>query len=164
MPTLMQKIRLAIRGWNRRREEQDREFLAKNTWSSGAPPTSAAVTQAKAPTLHIDMDGLTVAYLDDSGHFQHYLDIESGEVIDTRAPMTGGRYRRIPSQTGSADRQAFLSSVEDSGARARLDATSPEAFRSELARDRSLERAWYNFKNDRAIAAIEKWLSEIGLK
>ncbi len=162
MPTFMQKIRLAIRGWNRRREEKEREFLAKNLWS-GAPPPSAAPLRAAAPHLHIDVEGLTVAYLDDSGQIQHYLDVETGDVIDTRQPMSGNRYRRVPSHGADADdRKAFIASLDDSGARARL--TAAQSFRSELARDRALERAWYNFRNDRAIAAIEKWLGEISAR
>ena len=162
MPTLMQKIRLLLRGWNRRREERDREFLAKNVWSPGLSRETPA--EAGAPSgapSHIDMDGLTVACLDSSGVLAHYLDIESGEVIDTREAMTGDRYRRIPSQPETADRTAFLETVKDSGARARLAAGD---FRNELARDRKLERAWYNFRNDRAIAAMEQWLREIGVK
>jgi hypothetical protein len=35
---------------------------------------------------------------------------------------------------------------------------SAEEFRRALSGDRAMERAWYNFKNDRAIAAIEQWL------
>jgi hypothetical protein len=107
------------------------------------------------------MDGLTVACLDSSGQLAHYLDIETGDVIDTRDAMTGDRYRRIPSQSESADRDAFLAALDDSGARARLKSGD---FRNELARDRKLERAWYNFRNDRAIAAMEQWLREIGVK
>ncbi|HYS53793.1 MAG TPA: hypothetical protein VER58_08555 [Thermoanaerobaculia bacterium] len=160
MPTLMQKIRLAIRGWSRRREEKEREFLAKNAWG-GAPPTPAAASPARSPALHIDIDGLTVAYLDGSGQMVHYLDIETGEVIDTGDALTGGRYRRIPSQSEAADRQAFIEAQEDSGTRARLRSGD---FRAEIARDRAVERAWYNFRNDRAIAAIEKWLRENGVK
>jgi hypothetical protein len=107
------------------------------------------------------MDGLTVACLDGSGQMVHYLDLETGDVIDTREAMTGDRYRRVPSQSESADRAAFLATVEDSGARARLQSGD---FRNELAGDRKLERAWYNFRNDRAIAAIEQWLREIGVQ
>jgi hypothetical protein len=107
------------------------------------------------------MDGLTVACLDSSGQLAHYLDIQTGDVIDTREAMTGDRYRRVPSQSESADRTAFLATVDDSGARARLKSGD---FRNELARDRKLERAWYNFRNDRAIAAMEQWLREIGIK
>lgn len=160
MPTLMQKIRLALRGWSRRREERDREFLAKNT---GWTPAVASATAAKAASTQtqFDIDGLTVACLDGSGQLAHYLDIQTGDVIDTRETMTGDRYRRIPSQSESADREAFLAALDDSGARARLKSGD---FRNELARDRKLERAWYNFRNDRAIAAMEQWLREIGLK
>jgi len=162
----MQKIRLALRGWNRRREEKEKEFLAKNLWSGApSPPAvpSAALGQPGAAVLHIDLEGLTVAYLDDSGQIQHYLDVETGDVIDARESLTGARYRRVPSRESNADdRQAFIATLDDSGARARL--TAAQSFRSELARDRALERAWYNFRNDRAIAAIEKWLREIGAK
>jgi len=155
----MQKIRLAIRGWNRRREEKQQEFLKQNMWGVAPPPPAAP---ARAPALHVDIEGLTVAYLDDSGQFQHYLDLETGEVIDTRELLTGARYRRVPAHTSDADeRRAFLATLDDSGARARLAAA--QNFRGELARDRALERAWYNFRNDRAIAAIEQWLREIEL-
>jgi hypothetical protein len=163
MPTLMQKIRLAIRGWNRRREERDQEFLQKNAWGIAQSPVPGQPKKA-VPTIEIDMDGLTVAYLDGSGQMAHYLDIESGDVIDTRDAMAGDRYRRIPTQNELDDRGAFMAMVEDSGARARLAAASGESFRSELARDRNVERAWYNFRNDRAIAAIDQWLREIGLR
>ena len=161
MPTLMQKIRLAIRGWNRRREEKEQDFLAKNTWSGGLQ--AAGGLKPAATQKNIDVEGLTVAYLDDSGHFQHYLDIETGDVIDSREPLVGARYRRVPPRRAEADeRRDFILMLEDSGARARL--TTAENFRSEIARDRSLERAWYNFRNDRAIAAIDAWLREIGMK
>jgi hypothetical protein len=160
MPTFMQKIRLALRGWSRRREERDREFLAKNAgWTPAV--ASAAVPKPASTQTHVDMDGLTVACLDSSGQLSHYLDMESGDVIDTRDTMTGERYRRIPPQSESADRDAFLAALEDSGARARLKSGD---FRNELARDRKLERAWYNFRNDRAIAAMERWLREIGVR
>jgi hypothetical protein len=160
MPTLMQKIRLALRGWSRRREERDREFVAKN---AGWTPAVASAAGAKPASRHtqIDMDGLTVACLDSSGQLSHYLDIQTGDVIDTREAVTSDRYRRVPSQSESADRVAFLATVDDSGARARLKSGD---FRNELARDRKLERAWYNFRNDRAIAAMEQWLREIGIK
>ena len=156
----MQKIRLVLRGWSRRREERDREFLAKNAGWTPAVASAAGVKPASRQT-QIDMDGLTVACLDSSGQLAHYLDIQTGDVIDTREAMTGDRYRRVPSQSESADRTAFLATVDDSGARARLKSGD---FRNELARDRKLERAWYNFRNDRAIAAMEQWLREIGIK
>ena len=102
-----------------------------------------------------------VAFLDDSGRIAYYLDTESGEVVDVRdaAALAPPRYRRVPArseQSDAADRRAFamkhqalLSSVG-----------SAENFRSALSKDRALERAWYNFKNDRAIAAINAWLAQ----
>ncbi len=174
MPTLMQKIRLAMRGWNRRRDEKQREFLARNAgWGSGGQAISPVqpTGQAGLPVLHIDLDGLTVAYLDDSGQIAYYLDTETGDVIDARdgATMTGDRYRRVPSRSSQSeieDRRAFVAALDPSSTRERLAACVglAEAFRRTLASDRNAERAWYNFKNDRAIAAIEAWLKQIGLR
>src|SRR5262249_35795446 len=129
MPTLMQKIKLAIRGWNRRREEKEREFLLKNQWSGGLSRGGPA--KAGASQRHIDVEGLTVAYLEDSGVFQHYLDVETGDVVDSREPLTGARYRRVPARPPEADdRREFIRLLDDSGARARL--ASAKDFRSEI--------------------------------
>ena len=157
MPTLMQKIRLAIRGWSRRREEAEKEFLARNTWSVGRSQPPAP--EAGAATHAIDTEGLTVAYLDDSGRIAYYLDTESGEVVDVRdgSALAPPRYRRVPArseQTDAEDRRAFAASHEALA----QSVGSAEEFRRALSGDRALERAWYNFKNDRAIAAIEEWL------
>src|SRR5260370_21455894 len=105
LATVMQKLRLALRGWNRRREERDREFLAKNTaWT----PASAGAGALKPASRQkqVDMDGLTVACLDGSGQMVHYLDLETGDLIATREAMTGDRYRRVPSQSETAARAA----------------------------------------------------------
>ena len=160
MPTLFQKIRLAIRGWNRRREEANRKFVATNVWT----PASAGANAGRlkpAATPAIDMEGLTVAFLDDSGRIDYYLDTETGDVVELRdgTSLAPPRYRRVPPRRDAAeleDRRAFAASH---AALARTVA-SAEAFRRELSKDRALERAWYNFKNDRAIAGIEEWLSQ----
>jgi len=169
MPTLMQKIRLGIRGWQRRREESEKEFLARNA-SWGAPAPVAAAAPAKTRTFAIDMEGLTVAYLDDSGQLAHFLDTSDGEIVDVRiadaATYADARYRRIPSRntdSDSADRRAFIATLDPSSARDALARSSDaDSFRRALSADRTLERAWYNFRNDRAIAAIEAWLAETG--
>lgn len=165
MPTFMQKVRLALRGWSRRREEAQRDFVARQaSWGGGQAPSP--VQPARAATA-IDIDGLTVAYLDDSGHFAHYLDTETGDVVDVaRSEMRAApRYLRIPQRTAqseSDDRRAFVEHLEPSRGRDELQRAIgvPEAFRKALAQDRALERSWYSFKNDRAIAAIERWLAE----
>jgi hypothetical protein len=166
MPTLMQKIRLAFRGWQRRRAESEKEFLTRDA-SWGAPAPVAAATPAKTRTFDIDMEGLTVAYLDDSGRLAHFLDTLDGEIVDIRiaesATYPEPRYRRIPSRSANADaedRRAFIASLEASSSRDTLARSSDaDSFRRALAADRTLERAWYNFRNDRAIAAIEAWIS-----
>lgn len=168
--TLLQRLRLAFRGWQRRREDAQREFLKQNIqWGSGAAASSPASTTASVTQRQIDRDGLQVAFLDDSGQIDYYLDRESGDVVDIRDGMklAEPRYRLVPRRTAQSDaedRQAFAGSLDPSFVRQRLAAARDAAeFRQALAADRALERAWYKFKNDRAIAAIEKWLREIGL-
>jgi hypothetical protein len=162
----MQKIRLAFRGWQRRREQSEKEFLTRNaTW--GAAPPVAAAAPSKTHSFAIDIEGLTVAYLDDSGQLAHFLDTSDGEIVDvliSEAPMyPEPRYRRIASRNANADaedRHAFIASLDESPSRDALGRLSDaDSFRRRLSADRTLERAWYNFRNDRAIAAIEEWLA-----
>jgi hypothetical protein len=161
----MQKIRLGIRGWQRRREESEKEFLTRNaSWGAAAPAPVIAPTKTR--TFAIDMEGLTVAYLDDSGQLAHFLDTSDGEIVDVRmseaASYPQPRYRRIPSRSANADaddRRAFIASLDPSPSRDALARRSDaDSFRRALSADRTLERAWYNFRNDRAIEAIEAWL------
>jgi len=163
----MQKIRLGIRGWQRRREESEKEFLTRNaSWGAAAAPVTAAAP-AKTRTFAIDMEGLTVAYLDDSGQLAHFLDTSDGEIVDVRLAESSTypepRYRRIPSRNPNADaedRRAFIASLDASPSRDALArSTDADSFRRALSADRTFERGWYNFRNDRAIAAIEDWLS-----
>jgi hypothetical protein len=162
MPTLMQKIRLAIRGWSRRREEAEKEFLAKNVWGPASAGPEAGRLKPAATQTPNDTEGLTVAYLDESGRIDYYLDTESGEVVDVRdgTALAPPRYRRVPArseQSEADDRRAFAESHEALA----QSLGSAEEFRRTLSGDRALERAWYNFKNDRAIAAIEEWLRRL---
>lgn len=175
--SIMQKIRLAIRGWSRRREgsadARNAEFLKRNAgW--GAPPPPAAGSVAGAVDTAIDLEGLQVAYLDDSGQIEHYLDTASGEVIDVALSDIGGierarasaSYRRVPSRSEESearDRAEFVEAMDPGPVRNELQRTLSSAdaageFRKRIARDRTIERAWYNFKNDRATAAIAEWL------
>jgi hypothetical protein len=168
MPTLMQKIRLVIRGWQRRREEHDKEFVARNaSWTAAS--VVAPTARVKSRAFAVDTEGLTVAYLDDSGQLAHFLDTESGDILDLRvfdaganSQMKEPRYRRVPARnetTEREDRRAFVASLDASPTRESLARSADaESFRRALASDRTIERAWYNFRNDRAIAAIEAWL------
>lgn len=170
--SLLQKIRLAFRGWSRRRQEAQEQFIRSNTgWTAATPiPTAPA-----KPKTAIDLEGLQVAYLEDSGQIQHYLDTESGDVVEFRsdaaaehAHIAPPRYRRVPARTPQSeanDRRAFVAQLDPSPARDELSRATgvAEAFRRALSKDRTIERAWYNFKNARASAAIERWLREIGM-
>jgi hypothetical protein len=160
----MQKLRLALRGWARRREEAEREFLAKNTWTPRVGQALSLSGQPERSSYTVDVEGLQVAYLDDSGRISYYLDTENGEVVEARDGETYAepRYRRVPRRSSSsdaADRREFVATI-DSPMKERLKAAKdPAEFRRVLSEDRKLERAWYVFKNDRATAAIESWLS-----
>lgn len=173
----MQKMRIAFRGWSRRREEEakrkEKEFLQRNvTWAAPAAP--AQVAPQRSSKVALDLEGLQVAYLDDSGKIAHYLDLETGEVIEFGSGehrddivQKPARYKKVPTRTDvsdDADRRAFAASLDAGPVRERL-ARSPDAadFRRQLAADRGIERAWYNFKNERATQAIAKWLKEIGV-
>ena len=171
MPTLMQKIRLAFKGWSRRRDEKQKEFLAQNVgWGKQpeAAPSRSPLAAPRSPDKEIDVDGLIVAFLDDSGVISYYLDSESGEVVDVRdgSTYTAPRYRHVPRRSeavDASDRKAFVESREVHEGVQRA-AASREEFRRALGADRALERAWYSFKNDRVLRAVEEWLRREGLR
>ena len=118
----------------------------------------------------LDRDGLQVAFLGVA--LAHYLDLETGDIIDLPldAEPPGGRPRflRVPTRTPESeleDRRLFLEKVDFSVFRDRLTQAVADgnAFRAVLSEDRRAERAFFNFKNDRATAAIETWIEEEGL-
>jgi len=182
MPTLMQKIRLAFRGWSRRRDEAQKEFQSRNAgWGAatkgrtgGDRPAgtnvSGAPLGAGSAAVIPDIDGLVVAFLDDSGRIAYYLDSESGEVLDVRdgTQLATPRFRRVPQRNEAgeaADRRAFVEALDPGGSRdtlARVVASGDE-FRRAVADDRTIERRWFSFKNDRVIRAVEEWLQREGV-
>ncbi|MBV9495169.1 MAG: hypothetical protein JOZ54_13050, partial [Acidobacteria bacterium] len=99
------------------------------------------------------------AYLDDSGRIVYYLDTETGDVVDVHdgRALAAPRYRRVPRRSedsDAVDREAFVEKMQ-----LRIAHADAAEFRSAIAADRSVERAWYNFKNERATQAIEEWLA-----
>jgi hypothetical protein len=180
MPTFIQKLTLAWRGWNRRRAEEskkrDAEALARNvTWGKPMAPAPAApvatpVHAQRSTTVQPDLEGLQVAFLDDSGQLTCFLEVATGEVIEYRSGAVPAdvaadprRYRPVPrrsEESDAEDRRLFVETLEPSPLRNQLAtaAADPAAFRNALSIDRRIERQWYNFKNDRATAAIQAWL------
>ena len=118
----------------------------------------------------LDLDGLQVAYLGVA--LAHYLDLETGDILDIAldAPPPGdaSRFRRIPTRTPESeaeDRRLFVEKIDFSVFRDHLANAVEDAkeFRRVLSEDRRIERAFFNFKNDRATQAIEEWLRAEGL-
>jgi hypothetical protein len=167
VPTFLQKIQLAFKGWQRRRDDAQRAFVAQNAGWGGAAKSSAPAAASGAAANAIDLEGLQVAFLDESGQIVYYLDTETGDVMDVRdgKPLPNPRYRRVPRRTAASeaeDRSAFVAAMEATPFRDVLAACADgAAFRKVLSQDRGAERAWYNFKNDRATAAIGKWLQTL---
>jgi hypothetical protein len=119
----------------------------------------------------LDREGLQVAWLGVA--LAHYLDLESGEILDlpldAPPPEPAGRYRRIPVRTPESeagDRRLFVEQLDFSVLRDRLVGALGDAaaFRRLLAEDRRIERAFFNFKNDRANEAIDEWIRVEGLE
>ena len=161
----MQKLRLAWRGWLRRQEEAEREFVKKNVgWGAPAPAAAPSPTPpAPRPAVRLDFEGLQVAYLDDSGRIEYYLDTDSGDVIEVHdgIRMDPPRFLRVPRRSEASDaedRRAFVATLDASPLRSRLAVADAGEFRRAIATDRAVERAWYNFKNDRATKAVREWV------
>ena len=68
MPTLMQKIKLAIRGWSRRREEANEAFIQRSAWQSPNVGRASARPPSQTP---VDLEGLVCAFL--GAHFYRRL-------------------------------------------------------------------------------------------
>ena len=174
-----QRMQVAFRGWSRRRDEESKrrqaDFLRSNTaWGRtdqamrGCPVDPLPPPQKKQT---VDLEGLQTAYLDSSGAIAYYLDTESGEVVERPAGdavLAPPRYQRAPArseESDAEDRAAFSQTVENANLRQTLlGVRNAGDFRKAVAEDRSVERAWYNFKNDRATSAIESWLRRLGLR
>jgi len=118
----------------------------------------------------LDLDGLQVAYLGVA--LAHYLDVETGDIVDlpldAEAPGDERRFRRVPTRTPESeldDRRLFVEKMDFSVLRDHLANAidDHQEFRRILTEDRKLERSFFNFKNDRATAAIQEWLREEGL-
>ena len=174
-----QKIRRALRGWSRRREEESKrkqeEFLRRNMRWAPPPPAreqpqvGPVPAKPSAPQKTIDLEGLQAAYLDGSGVIAYYLDVESGEVVETRdgATLDAARFKRVPPRAAEIDdRRAFIETLEPASSVRMLlmKSVGSPAFRSVLASDRTTERAWFNFRNARATKAVEEWLRKSGLR
>src|ERR1043165_4044939 len=126
--TFLQKVRLWWRGSQRRRED----FVAQNTnWGPSPglrPPSPRERGEGPRVAASIDREGLQAAYLDQSGAILYYLDLDSGEVVESATELTG-HYARVPTQDDAADRAAFLIAHP---------MKTGDSFRAAIAQDRAL--------------------------
>ena len=167
--TFWQRVRVAFRGWSRRREERQQEFLKKNAgWGSAAAQPAEVSGTGAGTGATLDREGLQAAYLDRSGQIAYYLDVVTGEVMESRGEtLSGTNLKRVPTpsnESEAADRRAFVETLDDSRLRQELAGADAMAFRKLLATNRAAERSWYSFKNDRATQAIESWIRGLGLR
>lgn len=169
----LQKTRLGLKGWLRRRRERaegrraaflDRELR----WDRPAEPGKPSEAAARSGP-DVDWEGLQVAWLDRSGRIAWYFDPATGEVVraeEGAAPEGVGTLHPIPhrtAETDHADREAFAAGLEEGRMRSELEnanrADDPDAaFRAALTRSRDLERSWISFRNERASRAVAAWV------
>lgn len=118
----------------------------------------------------LDREGLQVAYLGVA--LAHYLDLETGDILDVPldAPPPGdeSRYLRIPTRTADSeteDRRLFVEKLQSSPMKDRLSRLLDDTtgFRAAISEDLSVQRQFFNFKNDQASRAIEEWIASEGL-
>lgn len=170
---LLQKMRLGLKGWLRRRSERaegrraaflDRELRWERPAEAERPPEAGA-----RPGPDLDWEGLQVAWLDRSGRIAWYFDPATGEVLraeEGSEPPGDGTFHLIPhrsAETDRADREAFTAGVEDARMKSELEtanrAEEPDAaFRAALVGARELERSWISFRNARASRAVAEWV------
>src|SRR5688500_6844830 len=114
--TFWQRMKVAFRGWSRRRDEDAKqrqaEFLRSNTgWGKQSQEMRGCPVDLPPPPPQpsksaIALEGLQAAFLDSSGAIAYYLDIETGEVIErpaSDAALPEARYRRAPTRTTESD-------------------------------------------------------------
>lgn len=120
--------------------------------------------------MSLDLDGLQVAYLGVA--LAHYLDLETGDILDLPlegdAPGEESRFLRIPTRTPESeaeDRRLFVEKLGFSPMRNQLSQVVDDsnAFRAAISQDLTVQRAFFNFKNDQATRAIEAWLASEGI-
>jgi hypothetical protein len=129
----------------------------------------------------IDWEGLVVGFESRSQQITHFLDRESGDVVQVvegREPAlhaelaASPRYVALPrdrGERGLGEMELFLAEVEDAKARAALRAALSEenpagAYRALLMEHPREEAKFFQFKERRARERAEEWLESIGIR
>jgi hypothetical protein len=132
--------------------------------------------------LTIDFEEMQIAFEDEAGEGDWFLDVETGDAIRLREDGDelgeqvkdglGARYIEIPcqaSQAGDRDMAEFINSVNDNRLRALLDMAIQGKGASRRFKDvlrefpDELER-WFAFQKGCAESRIRRWLRSIGME
>lgn len=132
-----------------------------------------------APRLELDWEGLVVAFESRSRQITHFLDRETGDVVqvlvrdaERHAAMAADpRYTALPRDSGERSRgdlEDFAASCEEAECRRELsaalaDADPATAYRSALIRHPKEEARFFQFKQRRARERAEEWLAAQGI-
>jgi len=130
--------------------------------------------------MTLDWEGLVVGFESRSHQITHFLDRESGDVIQVveardrarHAELSGSpRYAALPKdqgERGMGEMELFVSEVDDESARADLrralcavDAAA--AYRDALLAHPQEEGKFFQFKQRRARERAEEWLASLGI-
>jgi hypothetical protein len=130
--------------------------------------------------MTLDWEGLVVGFESRSQQITHFLDRETGDVVqvvETREPerhaeLSGSpRYLALPrdrGERGAGEMELFLAEVEDEKARGDLrralgaeDAAA--AYREALRAHPREEARFFQFKERRARERAEEWLARMGI-
>jgi len=130
--------------------------------------------------MTLDWEGLVVGFESRSQQITHFLDRETGDVVqvvETREPerhaelSASPRYLALPrdrGERGAGEMELFLAEVEDEKARTdlrgALGAGDPAAAYRDVLRTHPREEArFFQFKERRARERAEEWLSRMGI-
>lgn len=130
--------------------------------------------------MNLDWEGLVVGFESRSHQITHFLDRETGDVIqvvEARDPgrhaelSSSSRYAALPKdrgERGAGEMELYLSEVENESARAdlrrALTAGDPAAaYREALLAHPQEEGKFFQFKQRRARERAEEWLGSLGI-
>lgn len=135
--------------------------------------------------LNVDIEELCAAMEDSSYEHEHYLDLDSGEVLpfseyvddeqtgklEEQIEEESGRYERIPrdeSHEGYRDMVDFIVTLENEHLAELLGAAIDgkgafRRFKNVLLDHPEEEERWFRFKDERMEARSLEWLGDIGV-
>lgn len=130
--------------------------------------------------MNLDWEGLIVGFESRSVLITHFLDRETGDVVQCVAEREPERHRDLTAsprflalprdhgERGIGEMRLFLAELENAALRARLESalSAPEpatAYREILREDSREETRYFQFKHRRARERAQEWLASVGI-